>query len=433
MSQIIENLESNVRSYCRSFPVTFSRAEGSIVSDSRDRSYIDLFAGAGALNYGHNDEDLKDALVSYISRGGIAHSLDLTTEAKEDFLATFQELILEPRSLSYRMLFPGPTGTNSVEAAMKIARKVTGRSDIIAFTNAFHGMTLGSLSLTGNRAKRAGAGIALSGVTRMPFDGYLGANVDTLEYLEAALDDTSSGVELPAAIIVETVQAEGGVNVARTSWLRRLHSIAKRHGALLIVDDIQAGCGRTGKFFSFEDAGIVPDLVCLSKSLSGFGLPFALTLVHPDLDVLSPGEHNGTFRGNNLAFVTGARALRKYWSTNTLELQVREKSRLIAKKLERIAQEFGGHRRGKGLIQGVAFEDPRLAVEASKESFARAVIIETSGAKDEVLKVLPALTIDESLLVEALGRVHLAIAAAAKSLGLPRWQRNHASAAPLLS
>lgn len=433
MSQIIDELESNVRSYCRSFPVTFKQAQGSIVTDKNDRSYIDFFAGAGALNYGHNEPELKESLVKYIMSDGISHALDLTTEAKENFLSTFRELILQPRNLDYRIMFPGPTGTNSVESALKIARKVTGRTDVIAFTNAFHGMTLGSLALTGNSGKRAGAGVPLSGVTRMPFEGYMGSKVDTLDYLEAVLADTSSGVTPPAAIIVETVQAEGGVNVASRKWLRRLSMIAKRHGSLLIIDDIQAGCGRTGTFFSFEEAGIVPDIICLSKSLSGYGLPFALTLMHPDLDALSPGEHNGTFRGNNLAFVTGEKALRKFWSDHALELQIKEKAKMVVTKLEAIAKEFGGQHRGRGLIQGVAFTDPRLAKEASKEAFARAVIIETSGSQDEVLKVLPALNIEKSLLAEGLERVHVAVAAAAKNLGIGARRSQRPSVAPLLS
>src|SRR5690606_7043549 len=275
-------------------------------------------------------------------------------------------------------------------------------------------------------------GVPLSSVTRMPFDGYLGENVDTLDYLEKALQDTSSGVELPAAIIVETVQAEGGIHVASNKWLKRLSTIAKRSGTLLIVDDIQAGCGRTGTFFSFENSGFVPDIVCLSKSLSGFGLPFALTLVHPDLDALTPGQHNGTCRGNNLAFVTATAALHKYWADEKLQLEVREKSLLAGRKLEAIAREFNGQRRGRGLIQGVAFSDPRLATEASKEAFSRAVIVETSGAKDEVLKVLPPLTIEKSLLIQALDRVHLAVRSAHKNLQLVTTQ-HRPSAAPLLS
>ncbi|HUH01511.1 MAG TPA: diaminobutyrate--2-oxoglutarate transaminase, partial [Kofleriaceae bacterium] len=279
--QIIERLESNVRSYCRSFPVVFDRAEGSHLFDESGRDYLDFFAGAGALNYGHDNPLLRDALLEYIGRGGVAHSLDMTTAAKVRFLELFERLILRPRDLRYKVMFPGPTGTTAVEAALKLARKVTGRASVVAFTNAFHGMTLGSLAVTGNGAKRGGAGVTLDRTNRMPFAGYFGTDTDTLGQVAAMLGDGSSGVDAPAAFIVETVQAEGGVNVASEEWLVGLARLAREHDALLIVDDIQVGCGRTGPFFSFEDAGIRPDIVCLSTSLSGFGLPRAVTLMRP--------------------------------------------------------------------------------------------------------------------------------------------------------
>jgi diaminobutyrate-2-oxoglutarate transaminase len=288
--EIVHRLESEVRSYCRSFPVVFQRAQGAELFDERGRSYLDFFAGAGTLNYGHNDPTLKERLIEYIAGSGITHGLDMTTSAKCRFLELFEARILKPRKLDYKVMFPGPTGANAVEASLKLARKVTGRSNVISFTNAFHGMTLGALAATGNGEKRAGAGVALSGVTRMPFDGYLGPTVDTLDYLEKALDDPSSGVDAPAALIVETIQAEGGVNVGSIPWLRRLERIARSCGALLIVDDIQVGCGRTGPFFSFERAGLKPDIVCLSKSLSGYGLPLAVVLMRPELDVWKPGD-----------------------------------------------------------------------------------------------------------------------------------------------
>ncbi len=416
MNRIIEELESNVRSYCRSFPVTFRRARGSILVDDNERSYIDLFAGAGVLNYGHNEPRLRDAAIEYMQGDGMIHGLDLTTEAKEQFLETFRDVILQPRHLEYKVMFPGPTGTNAVESALKIARKITGRSHVVAFTNAFHGMTLGALALTGNQGKREGAGVSLGGVTRMPFDGYLGEGVDTLDYLETALLDSSSGVELPAAIIVETVQAEGGINVASKKWLVRLQAIARRHGVLLIVDDIQMGCGRTGPFFSFEGLGITPDILCLSKSLSGYGLPFALTLMHPDIDALNPGQHNGTFRGNNLAFVTATKSLDLFWRGAGLQPESQMKAALVSQRLQAIAAKYGGVHRGRGLIQGIAFAEPELASAASREAFKRGVVIETSGAKDEVLKCLPALTIETELLLQALDLVSEAVSAAANSL-----------------
>lgn len=400
--QIIDLVESNVRGYCRAFPTTFAHATGATLTDVSGRTYLDFFAGAGSLNYGHNPEPLKSALLKYIASDGISHALDLATEAKEAFLETFQRLILKPRNLDHKVMFPGPTGTNSVEAALKIARKVTGRSEVIAFTNAFHGMTLGSLALTGNGAKRNGGGVALGNVTRHPFDGYMGADFDTAHYLDTLLSDTSSGVAPPAAIILETIQAEGGINTASVKWLRNMERVARKHRALLIVDDIQVGCGRTGRFFSFEETGIQPDIICLSKSISGYGLPFALTLIKREFDALSPGEHNGTFRGNNLAFVTARAALETFWRDSSLSVEVEHKSRLVRQRLERLQARNGGEIRGRGFIQGIAFADGGFASRVSAEAFERGLMIETSGRSDEVLKLLAPLTIEEHELVRGL-------------------------------
>ena len=267
-------VESKVRSYIHAFPTCFTKARGSRLWDEAGNEYVDFFSGAGVLNYGHSHPVLKQALLDYIQKDGIAHSLDMATAAKRTFLERFEALILKPRGLDYVVQFPGPTGTNAVEAALKLARKFTGRESIISFTNAFHGMTLGALSVTGNAFKRAGAGVPLSHANVMPYCSYIPNDLDSLEFMRQMLSDTSSGVDLPAAIIVETVQAEGGINVASYPWLKRLAAVAKEFRVLLIVDDIQVGNGRTGPFFSFEPAGIEPDIVCLSKSLSGSGQPF---------------------------------------------------------------------------------------------------------------------------------------------------------------
>jgi diaminobutyrate-2-oxoglutarate transaminase len=275
-------------------------------------------------------------------------------------------------------------------------------------------MTLGSLALTGNGAKRAGGGVELPGVTRAPFCGYMG-EADTAEYLEKLLQDSSSGVDQPAAIILETIQAEGGINEATANWLKRIQHIARKQGALFIVDDIQVGCGRTGTFFSFEAAGLSPDIVCLSKSLSGFGLPFALTLFKRELDAWAPGEHNGTFRGNNLAFVTAEKALREFWSDDVLSSEVTAKGKIVRQRLDEFADRFGGERRGRGLIQGVQFTNPKLAGAASAAGFRRGLIIETSGPHDEVLKVLPPLTISEAQLNAGLDIVEESLAEATKA------------------
>lgn len=414
--ETINRLESEVRGYVRNFPAVFTHSSGSRLTDEDGREYIDFFAGAGVLNYGHNNPELKSALMDYLAEDRIIHSLDMATEAKARFLERFEEVILKPRELDYKVQFPGPTGTNAVEAALKLARKVTGRHNVISFTNGFHGMTLGSLSVTGNSAKRAGAGVPLANTSQMPFDGYVeGKRDSSLDLLEGVLSDAGSGIDKPAAVILETVQAEGGVNVARDEWLQELAKITRRHDVLLIVDDIQVGCGRTGPFFSFEPAGIKPDIVCLSKSLSGFGLPFAITLFRPELDQWAPGEHNGTFRGHNPAFVTATRAL-DYWKDDKLSAEVERKAGVMTERLTGLAERapVAASHRGRGLIQGIAFEDTELAGKISAECFKRGLVIETAGIDDQVLKMLPPLTISDADLEQGLDIIEDATMAVAR-------------------
>ncbi|MEQ8661872.1 MAG: diaminobutyrate--2-oxoglutarate transaminase, partial [Gammaproteobacteria bacterium] len=332
-----DDLESNVQSYARSFPVVFDKAEGPYLYDVDGNRYIDFLAGAGSLNYGHNNAHLREKLIDYIASCGITHSLDMHSKAKETFLNTFNDLILKPRGLDYVVQFTGPTGTNAVEAALKLARNIKGRHNIIAFTNGFHGVSLGAMAATGNSHHRGAAGLPLSGVTHMPYCSYFGDELDTISYMEKLLDDPSSGVDHPAAVIVETVQGEGGLNVASTRWLQALERVCRERDMLLIIDDIQAGCGRTGTFFSFEPAGIKPDIVTLSKSLSGYGIPFAITVFRPELDEWKPGEHNGTFRGNNHAFVTAAAAFEHYWKDDSFAASVRAKAELLGRELHAIA------------------------------------------------------------------------------------------------
>lgn len=394
---VFSAVESEVRSYCRGWPTILATAKDSWVTDTEGRRYLDFFAGAGALNYGHNNDQLKSALLDYLSDDGIVHSLDIATTAKQNFLETFDRLILKPRGLDYKVQFPGPTGTNSVEAALKLARKVTGRESIISFTNAFHGMTLGSLSVTGNSMKRAGAGIPLVHATPMPYDNYFGGVTEDFHWFERVLDDSGSGLNRPAAVIVETVQGEGGLNVARLEWLQELANLCRKRDILLIVDDVQMGCGRTGEFFSFEAAGIVPDIVTLSKSISGYGLPMALTLFRPDLDVWAPGEHNGTFRGHNPAFITATKALELYWEQPTFAAETAEKGLLLRAGLDEIAAAYDGvSARGRGMAQGLMFTDADLAADVCRSAFERGALMETSGPSDEVVKLLPPLTTSRS-------------------------------------
>ncbi|MFJ3819554.1 diaminobutyrate--2-oxoglutarate transaminase [Streptomyces nodosus] len=403
---VFETLESEVRSYCRGWPTVFDRARGSRMYDEDGHEYLDFFAGAGSLNYGHNNPVLKRALIDYLERDGVTHGLDMSTTAKRSFLRAFQDLVLRPRELPYKVMFPGPTGTNAVESALKLARKVKGREAVVSFTNAFHGMSLGSLAVTGNAFKRAGAGIPLVHGTPMPFDHYLDGRVPDFLWFERLLEDQGSGLNQPAAVIVETVQGEGGINVARPEWLRGLADLCARRDMLLIVDDIQMGCGRTGAFFSFEEAGIVPDIVTVSKSISGYGLPMSLCLFKPELDVWEPGEHNGTFRGNNPAFVTATAALNAYWTDGSaMEKQTRERGEQVERELAAITEESPDdikEYRGRGLVWGLEFHDKGRAERIARRAFDLGLLVETSGPEGEVVKLLPALTVTADELDEGL-------------------------------
>jgi diaminobutyrate-2-oxoglutarate transaminase len=402
---IFQTLESEVRSYCRGWPTTFDRASGSYLYGENGKEYLDFFAGAGSLNYGHNNPVLKRAVLDYIERDGVTHSLDMNTVAKRDLLESFQDIVLKPRELDYKVMFPGPAGANAVEAALKLARKVTGRESIINFTNAFHGMTLGALSVTGNSMKRSGAGIPLVHATPMPYDNYFDGQTPDFLFFEKLLADSGSGLNEPAAVIVETVQGEGGINAARVEWLRGLAELCERHGILLIVDDVQMGCGRTGPFFSFEAAGIKPDIVCLSKSIGAYGFPLALTLLKPSLDVWEPGEHNGTFRGINPAFVAATEALRTYWRDDKLEKSTLAKGEQIGRALTGIAESYPDvpmRTKGRGLARGLQFGDETLAEAVCQRAFERGLLLETSGPVGEVVKLMPPLTISDAELEQGL-------------------------------
>ncbi|MBS4099368.1 MAG: diaminobutyrate--2-oxoglutarate transaminase [Sulfuricella sp.] len=409
---IFQRRESEVRSYCRSFPVLFSGAKGSFLFDEQGNRYLDFLSGAGSLNYGHNNPAIKQAVIEYLQGDNILHSLDLSTVAKKRFLERFSSVVLEPRGMDYKVQFTGPTGANAVEAALKLARLVKRRSNVIAFTNGYHGLSSGALAVTGNSFYRSEAFIHRNNVSFLPFDGYFGGDVDTVAYLRRFLGDSGSGVDLPAAVILETIQAEGGVNVASLLWLRDMAALCKEFDILLIVDDIQVGNGRTGSFFSFEEAGIAPDMIVLSKSIGGIGLPIALVLLKPEHDVWKPGEHTGTFRGNNLAFVAATEAL-SYWENAALAQEVRRKGLLLRDRLEDIR---AGNPalitgvRGKGLIYGLEFAAEAVCKAVSGEAFARQLVIERCGPKDNVLKFLPPLTIAEEDLLHGVAVVAESVA-----------------------
>ncbi len=395
---VFEQWESDVRGYCRTFPTVFKSASNARQIDENGKSFIDFFCGAGVLNFGHNNERMKEALIKFIQADGLAHSLDMSTNVKRDFIQAFVDTILKPRDMTYKMQFTGPTGTNAVEAALKLARRVTGRRTVIAFTHGFHGMTLGALACTANSYFRNAAGVPLENVQRLPFGG-------SLQEISAAYADPSSGYEAPAAIIVETIQAEGGVNVASAEWLKELQAFAQQRGALFIIDDIQASCGRTGSYFSFDGMGLDPDIICLAKGIGGFGTPLAMNLIKPEHDKFwSPGEHTGTFRGQGFSFVAGREALR-YFEDNKLTDDVKRKSRVITERLQSIAKlhgKDGFEVRGRGMMQALDVQDGALAKSIVARCFESGLLLGSCGPNGRVLKLIPPLTIPDADLKEGL-------------------------------
>ncbi len=413
-TQPFEEYESQVRSYCRNFPTVFTTAKGSFLYDEDGKEYIDFFCGAGGLNYGHNNEYIKGKVLEYLQSDGVMHALDMYTAPKREFLEFYEEKILKPRGLNYKIQFPGPTGTNAVEAALKLARKVTGRNNVFAMMGGFHGMTLGSLALTTDASSRAGAGVPLYNVTHIPAP-YMFPELDTIHYMETLLTDDHSGVEKPAAIVLETVQADGGINPFPVEWLQRVRTLCDKYDILMIVDDIQVGCARTGWFFSFERAGIVPDIVTQSKSIGGYGMPFALVLIKPELDIWSPGEHNGTFRGYQLSMVA-AKAGLEVMLNERVEDKVRGQEKIIAQYMDEITALDSARvrTRGIGFIWGVDLYHCDPEGKASKQvldlCFQNGLIVERVGRGNAVVKVMPDLLIDEATLRRGLDILKNAVA-----------------------
>lgn len=415
---LFSELESEVRIYCRSWPTVFARAAGSWIYDEEGRPFLDFFAGAGALNYGHNNPALKRSLISYLCSDGITHGLDMSTVAKRRFLEAFSEIALQPRNLDYKIQFPGPTGTNSVESALKLARKATGRRSVINFKSAFHGMTMGALLVSDARGNRAFAGQPLDEVITLPHDDGASVRFPNTLFFEQLLETSSRrALGRPAAVIVETVQGEGGINVARAEWLRGLAEACKQQGIVLIVDDVQMGCGRTGPFFSFEIARIQPDIVCLAKSISGYGLPMALTLIRPHLDVWEPGEDTGTFRGNNLAFVTATATLEMYWVDSSLEKNTVAKGERIGAVLDRMAERYPSlslQTKGRGLARALTLPRHDLANKICEAAFERGLLMEVAGFDGNVVKLMPPLTVTDDELELGLWLLNESVAAVAR-------------------
>jgi diaminobutyrate-2-oxoglutarate transaminase len=391
--------ESEVRYYSRLFPVVLSKGSGSYVYDQDGNRYLDFFCGSGSLNYGHSNPVMKQAVIDYLQDDGIINGLDQMTSAKMLFMNNFFETIIVPRGFNYKMQFCGPTGTNCVEAAIKLARKYTGREKIVYFEHSFHGMSYGSMSVSGMKNKKLHKDYTKHTV-EMPYAEKPESITNFKRYLQSV-----SAEELPAAVILETIQAEGGIKVAPKEWLEEVASIARDFGLLLIADEIQTGCGRTGTFFSFENINIKPDIVCLSKSLSGYGFPLSVNLINPAIDCWTPGEHNGTFRGNNIAFVSASRAL-EYWKTDAFEKKIMNSAAIIDDYF--MADSFLRKVRlkGRGLMRGIELRNEEETMHVQKMLFKNGILMDVCGFRDNVIKIMPPITIAQDDLQKGLDIIH---------------------------
>jgi diaminobutyrate-2-oxoglutarate transaminase len=395
---VFEQYESEIRAYCRAVPTVFTSSSNAVMVDENGKEYVDFFAGAGVLNFGHNNPKMKKAIISFIERDGVAHSLDMFTDVKRDFIQTFVDVILKPRNMEhYKLQFTGPTGTNAVEAALKLARKVTGRTEVVAFNRGFHGMTLGALACTANNAFRSSSGVPLTNVIRDTFN-----DLHALETLRQKMEDLGSGLLPPAAFLVEPVQAEGGVRVANKEWLQGVQRLANDVGALFILDDIQSGCGRCGSYFGFDDLGVKPDIIVLAKGLGGFGTPIGMLVNKPEYDKhWGPGQHTGTFRGQGFSFVAGKVGL-EYFKDDTLLRDVQAKGAIIRQTLDELNKIYPKTRiRSKGMMLAMEFESAAIAKQITTKCFEEGLIIGACST-GEIIKFIPPLTIEEATLKKGL-------------------------------
>jgi diaminobutyrate-2-oxoglutarate transaminase len=410
--------ESNARSYPRNLPIAIARGLGSYVEDLDGNVFIDFLMNAGTLALGHSHPEVVEAVQRQLPL--LVAALDFPTEPKDEFTSLQLQLLPEPMRDRMRIQFCGPTGANAVDAALKLCKTATGRADIVSFHGGFHGSSHSALALTGLVAQKRPIGNAMAGVHFFPYpSGHhsaLGGDPETigercLEYLERTLRDPLGGIPLPAAVILEMVQGEGGAEPAPTVFVQGVREVTRDLGVPLIVDEVQTGWGRTGTWWAFEHHGIEPDVVVASKAIGGIGLPVAIVLYDEELDRWSPGAHTGTFRGNQLAFVAGVTAARIIERDGILE-NVREQGAYARAALEELQRE---HElvvdvRGLGLMLGLEVEDGTSARRIQRAALNRGLIVELGGRHDAVVRILPPLNVTRRTLDQALEILGAAIA-----------------------
>lgn len=409
MTNVFERFESTVQNAVRAAPIVFDKASGSELFDERGNRYIDFHSAGGSQSFGHCNIKVCSALIDYLCNDRIVQSRDRRSVAKRNFIQAFASRILQPRGLDHRILFTDPANGMAMEIALRIARRHKQRSSVVAFTNSHHGLTEASLAVTSASRISSAAFDFRHNVVFMPYCAYLGEDVDTIAYLRRYLEDSASGLELPAAVIVETTQVHGGVNLASDRWLKGLEALCREFSVLLIVDETYTGFGRTGGFFSFETAGLNPDMIVVSNAIAS-GLPISVLLLRPELDHWHPGDQVGVFQGDNLAFVAATEVLSQW--NDTFIQEIAERSRNLADELTKLPSQFP-HRqlrvRGKGMIWALEFDRPASAAVVAAWALERGLIIEPARLKDNVLLVFPPLTIGEDVLREGLDHLNEAV------------------------
>lgn len=429
-------MESNVRSYPRKLPLAIAKAKGSWVTDVEGNEYLDFLAGAGTLALGHNHPQIISAIKEVLDSGLPLHTLDLTTPMKDAFSAEL--LSFFPKD-EYVLQFTGPSGADANEAAIKLAKTYTGRGNVIAFSGGFHGMTHGALSLTGNLNAKNNVQNLMAGVQFLPYPheyrcplgigGEQGAKALTY-YFENFIEDVESGVVKPAAVTLEAIQGEGGVVPAPIEFLQKIREVTQKHGILMIVDEVQAGFCRSGKMFAFEHAGILPDIVVMSKAIGG-SLPLAVLAIKKQFDAWQPAGHTGTFRGSQLSMAAGFTAL-KIMREENLAQNAKERGEYLMAALQELSKKYPciGHVRGKGLMMGVEIvderqsanqigsypEDGELAAAIQKACFNNKLLLERGGRGGNVVRVLCAVNISQEDCEEMVSRFEKSVIQALASV-----------------
>ncbi|MEU2495306.1 diaminobutyrate--2-oxoglutarate transaminase family protein [Streptomyces sp. NPDC007883] len=421
--------ESAARTYARSLPIVPVRARGLTIEGADGRRYLDCLSGAGTLALGHNHPVVLEAIKKVLASGAPLHVLDLATPVKDAFTTELFATLPRPLADDGRIQFCGPAGTDAVEAALKLVRTATGRTGLLAFTGAYHGMTAGALDASGGAADVRVTRLPYPQNYRCPFGvgGDRGAELGA-RWTENLLDDPKGGVPAPAGMILEPVQGEGGVIPAPDGWLRRMRELTASRSIPLIADEVQTGVGRTGAFWAVEHSGIVPDVMVLSKAIGG-SLPLAVIVYRADLDVWRPGAHAGTFRGNQLAMAAGAATLAFVRENRLAERAATLGTRMLGQ-LQGLAATHRciGDVRGRGLMIGVELVDPEsdpqadvppvdpvLAASVQRECLRRGLIVELGGRHSGVVRLLPPLTLTDEQAQAVLDRFADSLEAAVRA------------------